>query len=199
MKIGNGNRAIAATKMNDQSSRSHSLFILTIVMSNNADGSCKTGKLFLVDLAGSEKISKTGAVGSTLEEAKSINLSLTTLSKVISALTDKKSAHIPYRESKLTRILSESLGGNSKTCLIITMSPHPYNDAETLGTLRFGAKAKNIKNAPKVNREYTMPELKKLLVNAEERCLELQKQVKVLTKQIIDLGGVPAQGKDFEK
>lgn len=90
--------------------------------------SCKTGQLYLVDLAGSEKISKTGAAGQTLEEAKMINKSLTTLGKVIFALTDKKATHVPYRESKLTRILSESLGGNSKTCLIITCSPHPFND-----------------------------------------------------------------------
>ena len=90
--------------------------------------SCKTGRLYLVDLAGSEKIDKTGATGTTLEEAKKINLSLTTLGKVIAALTDKKIKHIPYRESKLTRILSESLGGNSKTCLVITCSPHPFNE-----------------------------------------------------------------------
>ena len=90
--------------------------------------SCKTGRLYLVDLAGSEKIDKTGATGTTLEEAKKINLSLTTLGKVIHALTDKKIKHIPYRESKLTRILSESLGGNSKTCLVITCSPHPFNE-----------------------------------------------------------------------
>lgn len=107
-------------------------------MNNNADGSSKTGKLYLVDLAGSEKVGKTGAAGQTLEEAKSINKSLTTLGKVIVALTDKKATHIPYRESKLTRILTESLGGNSKTCLIVTCSPHPFNDAETLSTLRFG-------------------------------------------------------------
>ena len=98
----------------------------------------KVGKLNLVDLAGSEKISKTGATGTTLDEAKMINKSLTTLGKVITALTDKKSSHVPYRESKLTRILQESLGGNSRTCLIITASPHPYNEMETLGTLRFG-------------------------------------------------------------
>jgi hypothetical protein len=91
-----------------------------------------------------------------------INRSLTTLGKVIMALTDKKATHIPYRESKLTRILSESLGGNSKTCLIITCSPHPYNDQETLSTFRFGQRARSIKNNAKVNREYTIPELKKL-------------------------------------
>ena len=199
MKFGNDNRATAATKMNDRSSRSHSLFVLTIIMANSEDGSCKTGKLYLVDLAGSEKIAKTGAVGSTLEEAKSINLSLTTLSKVISALTDRKASHVPYRESKLTRILSESLGGNSKTCLILTLSPHPYNDAETLSSLRFGAKARNVKNAPKVNREYTIPELKNLLRKAEERCVALENRVKVLTKQIVSLGGAVPSDKEMEK
>ena len=76
---------------------------------------------------------------------------------------------MPYRESKLTRILSESLGGNAKTCLIVTCSPHPYNDAETLSTLRFGARARNIKNTPKVNREFTVPELKKLLAKADDK------------------------------
>ena len=128
MKLGNSNRAISATLMNAESSRSHSIFILTVTQNNTQDLSCKTGQLYLVDLAGSEKISKTGAAGQTLEEAKMINKSLTTLGKVIFALTDKKATHIPYRESKLTRILSESLGGNSKTCLIITCSPHPFND-----------------------------------------------------------------------
>jgi len=88
---------------------------------------------------------------------------LTTLGKVIVALTDKKASHIPYRESKLTRILSESLGGNSKTCLIVTCSPHPFNDSETLGTLRFGARARNIKNKPKINKQYSVNELMKML------------------------------------
>ena len=140
------------------------------------------GFVRLVDLAGSEKISKTGAQGTVLEEAKNINKSLTTLGKVIVALTDKKVSHIPYRESKLTRILSESLGGNSKTLLIITCSPHPFNDAETLSTLRFGARARNIKNAPKVNKEYTVPELKRLLEKSEEKIEALKKHIKILEK-----------------
>ena len=124
----------------------------------------------MVDLAGSEKIQKTGAQGTVLEEAKMINKSLSTLGMVINALTDKKSTHIPYRDSKLTRILSESLGGNSKTCLVITCSPHPYNDQETISTMRFGSRARSIKNKPKVNREYTVPELKKLLEAAQAEC-----------------------------
>jgi kinesin family protein 5 len=127
MKIGNKNRAVGATDMNAQSSRSHSIFIMTVTQNSLEDGSCKTGKLYLVDLAGSEKISKTGAKGQTLDEAKMINKSLSALGMVITALTDGKSKHIPYRDSKLTRMLSESLGGNSKTALIITCAPAPYN------------------------------------------------------------------------
>ena len=146
MKIGNSNRSIASTLMNAESSRSHSIFILTVTQNNMEDLSCKVGKLYLVDLAGSEKIAKTGAQGTTLDEAKKINQSLTTLGKVITALTDKKSSHVPYRDSKLTRLLQESLGGNSRTCLIITCSPHPFNEQETLSTLRFGQRARNIKN-----------------------------------------------------
>ena len=198
MAMGNGNRSIAATNMNAESSRSHSLFVLTIIMNNTEDGSCKTGKLYLVDLAGSEKILKTGAVGQTLEEAKNINKSLTCLGLVIVALTDKKKTHIPYRDSKLTRILSESLGGNSKTCLIITCSPHPFNDVETLSTLRFGARARNIKNAPKVNREYSVSELRSLLDKAEDKIDALQNRIKILTQQILTLGSQPPSETEME-
>jgi kinesin family protein 5 len=124
-----------------------------------------------------------------LEEAKMINKSLTTLGMVINALTDKKSTHIPYRDSKLTRILSESLGGNSKTCLVITCSPHPYNEEETLSTMRFGSRARSIKNKPKINREYTVPELKKLLEVAQAECDVLRERVKVL-ESCLDKNGV---------
>jgi len=92
------------------------------------DGSKKMGKIFMVDLAGSERISKTGVSGSSLLEAQNINKSLTTLGLVIYKLTDGKSTHIPYRDSKLTHILQESLGGNSKTSLIITCSPSIFNE-----------------------------------------------------------------------
>ena len=127
LKIGNENRAIGVTDMNSQSSRSHSCFILSLEQKNTVDFSAKAGKIYLVDLAGSERIAKTGAKGGTLTEAKNINKSLTCLGLVINALTDGKSTHIPYRDSKLTRILQESLGGNSKTSLIITCSPSVFN------------------------------------------------------------------------
>jgi kinesin family member 5 len=116
-----------------------------------------------VDLAGSERISKTGAAGNTLTEAKNINKSLTSLGLVINALTDGKSTHVPYRDSKLTRILQESLGGNSKTSLIVTCSPSIFNESETISTLKFGTRAKQIKNKAKVNKEFSIQELKYML------------------------------------
>ena len=189
MKIGNENRAIGVTDMNKQSSRSHSIFIMTITQHNSSDFSTKTGKLYLVDLAGSEKISKTGAKGQTLDEAKTINKSLTTLGIVIKCLTDGKSTHVPYRDSKLTRILSESLGGNSKTCLIITCSPSIFNEAETISTLRFGKRAKQIKNKPKINKEFSIQELKFLLEKAEKDLNEREQKILMLEKLIISIGG----------
>lgn len=108
--------------------------------------------MFCCDLAGSEKVEKTEATGSTLEEAKMINKSLSALGNVINALTEsKKDGFIPYRDSKLTRILQESLGGNSLTTLVITCSMSQYNDRETLSTFRFGNRAKSIKNSVKQN------------------------------------------------
>ena len=103
-------------------------FIITLYQNNLKDASAKSGKIILVDLAGSEKISKTGAEGKLLDEAKQINKSLSALGNVINALTESKISHIPYRDSKLTRLLQESLGGNSKTNLIINVSPSSLND-----------------------------------------------------------------------
>ena len=133
-----------------------------------------------------------------MEEAKNINKSLTTLGKVIVALTDKKASHVPYRESKLTRILSESLGGNSKTCLIVTASPHPFNDNETLSSLRFGARARNIKNKPKINKQYSVNELMKMLEMAEGKIEMLEKRIQILSKQVLELGGELPSDKDME-
>ncbi|KAF6777269.1 hypothetical protein AHF37_02788 [Paragonimus kellicotti] len=119
MSIGYQNRSVGATNMNEHSSRSHAIFILTIECCRlGADGEnhIRVGKLNLVDLAGSERQSKTHSEGERLKEATKINLSLSTLGNVISALVDGKSSHIPYRDSKLTRLLQDSLGGNAKDC-----------------------------------------------------------------------------------
>ncbi|EGN95951.1 hypothetical protein SERLA73DRAFT_170395 [Serpula lacrymans var. lacrymans S7.3] len=166
MRQGGAARVVTSTNMNAESSRSHSIFLITIQQRNTESGALKSGNLYLVDLAGSEKVGKTGASGQTLEEAKKINKSLSALGMVINALTDGKAKHIPYRDSKLTRILQESLGGNSRTTLIINCSPSSYNEAETLGTLRFGIRAKSIKNSARVNAELSPLELKGLLSKA---------------------------------
>ena len=145
----------------------------------------KKGTLNLVDLAGSEKVSKTGAVGLTLEEAKKINLSLSTLGNVIHALTHK-SEHIPYRDSKLTRLLKESLGGNYKTSLIVTCSPHSYNLDEVISSLLFAKRVKTIKNVVKVNIKYSYEELQKMvyLLNAKlKRALNGEKEEENVEKE----------------
>lgn len=184
MRRGGNARAVAATNMNQESSRSHSIFVITVTQKNIETGSAKSGQLFLVDLAGSEKVGKTGASGQTLEEAKKINKSLSALGMVINSLTDGKSSHVPYRDSKLTRILQESLGGNSRTTLIINCSPSSYNDAETLGTLRFGMRAKSIKNKAKVNAELSPAELKMLLKKAQGQVTNFENYIANLEGEI---------------
>lgn len=184
MRRGGATRAVAATNMNQESSRSHSIFVITITQKNVETGSMRSGQLFLVDLAGSEKVGKTGASGQTLEEAKKINRSLSALGMVINSLTDGKSSHIPYRDSKLTRILQESLGGNSRTTLIINCSPSSYNDAETLSTLRFGMRAKAIKNKAKINAELSPTELKALLKKAKTQVVTYENYIQILEGEV---------------
>ncbi|KAG6818099.1 hypothetical protein H0H87_000003 [Tephrocybe sp. NHM501043] len=184
MRTGGAARIVSSTNMNAESSRSHSIFLITIQQRNTETGALKTGNLYLVDLAGSEKVGKTGASGQTLEEAKKINKSLSALGMVINALTDSKAKHIPYRDSKLTRILQESLGGNSRTTLIINCSPSSYNEAETLSTLRFGIRAKSIKNTARVNAELSPLELKGLLAKANITNTGFQKYITALEAEL---------------
>lgn len=156
MNVGNQNRAVGATNMNEHSSRSHAIFIVTIECSEpGADGEnhIRVGKLNMVDLAGSERQTKTGATGERLKEATKINLSLSALGNVISALVDGKSTHVPYRDSKLTRLLQDSLGGNARTVMVANIGPASYNFEETITTLRYANRAKNIKNKPKINED----------------------------------------------
>eukprot|EP00762_Andalucia_godoyi_P002320 ANDGO_07594.mRNA.1 Kinesin-II 95 kDa subunit len=156
MKVGARNRAVGETNMNAESSRSHSIFTIVIETSEKGeDGQqhIRVGKLNMVDLAGSERASKTGATGDRLVEGAKINLSLSALGNVISTLVDGKSTHIPYRDSKLTRLLQDSLGGNTKTVMVANIGPADYNFDETLSTLRYANRAKNIKNKPKINED----------------------------------------------
>ena len=181
MTLGNKNRSVGATMMNAHSSRSHAIFTTTIECAEKgADKQTmfRVGKLHLVDLAGSERQSKTGASGQRLKEATKINLSLSTLGNVISALVDGKSTHVPYRNSKLTRLLQDSLGGNSKTLMFANVGPADYNYDETISTLRYANRAKSIKNKAKINedpkdalmKQYQkeIEELKKLLEDGSE-------------------------------
>ncbi|XP_066872179.1 kinesin-like protein KIF17 [Kogia breviceps] len=172
MEMGWKNRSVGYTLMNKDSSRSHSIFTISIeiyAVAEQGKDHLRAGKLNLVDLAGSERQSKTGATGQRLREATKINLSLSALGNVISALVDGRCKHIPYRDSKLTRLLQDSLGGNTKTLMVACLSPADSNYRESLSTLRYANRAKNIKNKPRVNedpkdallREY-QEEIKKL-------------------------------------
>jgi len=156
MIAGRDNRATGATKMNPGSSRSHSIFSIIIDHSNvdsNGETHYRMGKLNLVDLAGSERQSKTEATGDRFKEATKINLSLAVLGNVINKLVSSKKGHIPYRESKLTMLLQDSLGGNTKTVMIANVGPADYNYDETLSTLWYASNAKKIKNKPKINED----------------------------------------------
>ncbi|XP_010828270.1 PREDICTED: kinesin-like protein KIF17 isoform X1 [Bison bison bison] len=172
MEAGWKNRSVGYTLMNKDSSRSHSIFTISIeiyAVDERGKDHLRAGKLNLVDLAGSERQSKTGATGERLKEATKINLSLSALGNVISALVDGRCRHIPYRDSKLTRLLQDSLGGNTKTLMVACLSPADNNYDETLSTLRYANRAKNIRNKPRINedpkdallREY-QEEIKKL-------------------------------------
>ncbi|XP_069382678.1 kinesin-like protein KIF3B isoform X2 [Paralichthys olivaceus] len=156
MNVGNQNRSVGATNMNEHSSRSHAIFVITVECSElgvDGENHIRVGKLNLVDLAGSERQTKTGAQGERLKEATKINLSLSALGNVISALVDGRSSHIPYRDSKLTRLLQDSLGGNACTVMVANIGPASYNMEETLTTLRYSNRAKNIKNKPRINED----------------------------------------------
>ncbi|XP_078723009.1 kinesin-like protein KIF3B [Lampetra fluviatilis] len=186
MGIGNQNRSVGATNMNEHSSRSHAIFVITVECSElGADGEShiRVGKLNLVDLAGSERQAKTGAQGERLKEATKINLSLSALGNVISALVDGKSTHVPYRDSKLTRLLQDSLGGNARTVMVANVGPASYNYDESLTTLRYANRAKNIRNRPRVNEDPKDALLR-----------EFQEEIARLKEQLEKRGGVGGGG-----
>ena len=184
-------REVGNTFMNDVSSRSHAVFMITVeqlISSNNGRQITKIGKLNLVDLAGSERTRITGATGKQLQESIKINKSLSALGNVINALTDtKERKHIPYRDSKLTRLLEDSLGGNCKTTMIATISPAHCSFNESLSTLNFAKRAKNIKKRPVINEDIDHNglihqyenELKKIRKELEEKnkIIELNEEI----------------------
>ncbi|KAI1802856.1 kinesin-domain-containing protein [Daldinia bambusicola] len=170
LQDGSLKRQVAATKCNDLSSRSHTVFTITACV-KQTEGDAEyvsAGKLNLVDLAGSENIQRSGAENKRAAEAGLINKSLLTLGRVINALVER-SSHIPYRESKLTRLLQDSLGGRTKTCIIATISPAKSNLEETISTLDYAFRAKNIRNKPQVNQRINKETLLREFTNEIER------------------------------
>mmetsp|Transcript_43650 Transcript_43650/g.100706 ORF Transcript_43650/g.100706 Transcript_43650/m.100706 type:complete len:911 (+) Transcript_43650:47-2779(+) len=141
-------RTTAATNMNEASSRSHAIFSVIVEQRSQATGAVTAAKVRFADLAGSERAKKSGTVGERFKEGVCINQGLLALGNVISALGDPRlhRSHVPYRDSKLTRMLQDSLGGNSRTLMLACVSPSMYNMAETLNTLKYANRAKNIKN-----------------------------------------------------
>ncbi|XP_049826258.1 kinesin-II 85 kDa subunit-like [Aethina tumida] len=169
------NRSIGSTKLNDLSSRSHAIVTVILESKNKTTNEVKFGKLNLVDLAGSERVSKTMVTGERLREAGKINLSLSVLGNVISALVDQNSTHIPYRNSKLTRLLQDSLGGNSLTSVIAMVSPSELDCDETVNTLMYVDRVKRIRNYVSVNIEKTS-----VLKQFETKIRELESQLNLL-------------------
>jgi kinesin family protein C1 len=139
LRTAQAHRTVAATKMNAQSSRSHSVFLLKASARHALNGQTRNGHLVLVDLAGSERIEQSGVQGEQLKEAVAINKSLSSLGNVIVALS-KKQAHVPFRDSTLTHLLQHCLGGDSKCLMLVNVSPAPVNSSETLCSLRFAQK-----------------------------------------------------------
>jgi kinesin family protein 5 len=181
-------RTVSSTSVNNVSSRSHALLTITITQIG-LDGSEIISKLNLVDLAGSENVGRSEAQGLTLQEAQNINKSLSALGNVINALTETGREHIPYRDSKLTYILQDSLGGNSKTIMIATASPAISVASETLNTMKFAKRAKQIKNAPKVNKNESNLNLLKTIEILNKK-IELLEE-KLADSQVIDMSANP--------
>ena len=196
MRRGAATRATSATRANEASSRSHAVFMLVVEhsqlvppppgapASEAPSRTFRVGKLNLVDLAGSERVAVTGATGERMAEAKRINQSLSALGNVIAALTDRRArSHIPYRDSKLTRILESSLGGNCRTTMIATITPARASFSETLSTLKFANRAKSIRNEAIVNEDLDQ---KTLLRRYERELKQLREELSARNKDLVD-------------
>ncbi|XAR54122.1 Plus-end-directed kinesin ATPase [Bertholletia excelsa] len=203
LRLGEAHRFAANTKLNTESSRSHAILMVQVRKSslgketfpNENDDPCNSinsfkppvirkGKLVLVDLAGSERINKSGSEGQLLEEAKSINLSLSALGKCINALAEN-SAHVPIRDSKLTRLLRDSFGGTARTSLIVTIGPSPRHRAETSSTILFGQRAMKVENMLKIKEEFDYKSLsRRLEMQLDKLIAENERQQKAFEDEI---------------
>ncbi|KAJ3291089.1 hypothetical protein HK104_006336 [Borealophlyctis nickersoniae] len=205
MRIGEGNRHVGETNMNEKSSRSHTILRMVIESREKSShnpsqarsslsGAVRVSTLNLVDLAGSERVGHTGAEGIRLKEGGHINKSLLTLGTVISKLSDGGDrVHIPYRDSKLTRILQPSLGGNARTAIICTVTPARMHVDVTMSTLKFASRAKTITNKPEVN-EVISDEA--MLKNYKRQISELKKQLDEMSKQEESLANQKLQAEE---
>ncbi|RLN86889.1 hypothetical protein BBJ28_00002138 [Nothophytophthora sp. Chile5] len=191
--VGGASRVTGSTLMNEQSSRSHAIFSLLLEQRDVASGSRRLSKFHLVDLAGSERAKRTGAVAGRFKESVSINQGLLALGNVISALGDDKrrvgsagsgsnAVHVPYRDSKLTRLLQDSLGGNSRTLMIACVSPAGVNFEETLNTLKYANRAKNITNKPIVNQHVAASEEQRQ--RSDEELSRMKEEIASLQTQL---------------
>ena len=190
LKFGKKNRKVRKTNMNAESSRSHSILTINIETLTQLDGNqhVRTARLNLVDLAGSERVSKTGAEGEGFKEGVNINYELMILGNCIAALTSKEVTHVPYRDSKLTMLLRDSLGGNARTMMIAALGPASYNFMETMSTLRYAERAKKIENKPKVN----MDPKDAMILKYKEELAALQAQLNGTAGP----GGVPIKSEE---
>uniref|UniRef100_A0A1B0BDT2 Kinesin motor domain-containing protein n=1 Tax=Glossina palpalis gambiensis TaxID=67801 RepID=A0A1B0BDT2_9MUSC len=198
IEAGRLNRHISVTNMNEYSSRSHSVFTINVHRKNLMDQRQLSGTLYFLDLAGSEKVSKTGADGIVLNEAKIINKSLSALGNVISALADEQQTHIPYRDSKLTRILQDSLGGNARTSILLCCSPASTSECETKSTFEFGHRAKIIKNVAYPHKKFSAEKWKALYKTNKEKNNYFKILIRRLQDELIrwrngDLVGIDEQ------
>mmetsp|Transcript_30539 Transcript_30539/g.74381 ORF Transcript_30539/g.74381 Transcript_30539/m.74381 type:complete len:1391 (+) Transcript_30539:190-4362(+) len=187
IQTGNKHRAVSKTDMNNQSSRSHSVLIISLTQ-RLSNGTQLNGGLNLADLAGSERVDRTNVTGLGLEEAKKINQSLSALGNCIKALTSKSAKHIPFRDSQLTRLLQDALGGNSKTVLVVCCSPDGSDVFETLSTLRFAERAKRVKNSAKVNAVMSVEEYQKLVKSLRQQLSQKDETISKLQKAL-ETGG----------
>lgn len=207
LRIGEAHRAAANTKMNTESSRSHAILMVNVrravkgrnemdvsMSAENGHSSSMMGslrppivrksKLVVVDLAGSERIDKSGSEGHTLEEAKSINLSLSSLGKCINALAES-SAHVPVRDSKLTRLLKDSFGGTARTSLVVTIGPSPRHRGETTSTIMFGQRAMKVQNMVKLKEEFDYKSLcRRLDIELDKLIAENERQRKYFDDEV---------------
>ncbi|XP_073260341.1 kinesin-like protein KIN-UB isoform X2 [Populus alba] len=203
LRLGEANRIAANTKLNTESSRSHAILMVHVkrsfpgredALSSEIDNAShlvkpsklivRKSKLVLVDLAGSERVHKSGSEGHMLEEAKSINLSLSALGKCINALAEN-SSHVPIRDSKLTRLLKDSFGGTARTSLIVTIGPSPRHRGETSSTILFGQRAMKVENMLKIKEEFDYKSLsRKLEIQVDKLIAENERQQKAFDNEV---------------